>query len=117
MSTTKGALAEAAARQWLEQQGLCTVTTNYRCREGEIDLIMREGKIIVFIEVRHRTQSRYTSATGSVDPQKQRKIWRTAQDFLYRHPQYRNFLCRFDMIAYDGKLLPRTAPIWLRQIL
>lgn len=117
MSTTKGALAESAAREWLEHQGLRTVVTNYRCREGEIDLIMREDDVIVFIEVRQRMHSRFASATGSVNPQKQRKIWRTAQDFLYRHPQYRNFLCRFDMIAYDGEVIPRTTPIWLRQIL
>jgi len=117
MSTIKGAFAEAAARQWLEQQGLSTVTTNYRCREGEIDLIMQQGDVIVFIEVRHRTTSRYASATGSVNPQKQRKIRRTAQDFLYHHPQYQNFLCRFDMIAYDGRVVPKATPIWLRQIL
>ncbi len=117
MTTVKGAFAEVAARHWLERQGLSTLNTNYRCREGEIDIIMRKGNLIIFVEVRLRKHSRYASAAGSVDPKKQYKLRQAARDFLYRHPQYRNFLCRFDMIAYDGEVTMEATPTWLQQIL
>jgi len=95
--------AETQARQYLEKQGLKLLTTNYRCKCGEIDLIMQHGQMLVFIEVRCRAGSRYGSAAETVDRRKQHKIIKAAQFYLQQHR--REVACRFDVIALtSGRL-------------
>src|SRR5688572_9373755 len=81
-----GAQAEAQAEMFLQQQGLVTRTKNYRCKLGEIDLIMlqktKQGVCFVFVEVRLRTNKRFAPAVETVDYRKQQKIIRTATRFL-----------------------------------
>jgi putative endonuclease len=96
-----GRQAEAMALGHLKAQGLKAITTNFRCRMGEIDLVMRDGDCLVFAEVRFRSENRFAGAAGSVDHHKQRKIIRTAAAFLGRHPQYGNCAIRFDVVGLD----------------
>ena len=74
-----GLAAEKSAATFLIQHGLKLLHSNYHCVHGEIDLIMQEGKILVFVEVRLRSNPRFGSAAASITPQKQQKLIRTAQ--------------------------------------
>lgn len=69
-----GDVWEAAARRWLESKGLRFVAANVRERGGEIDLIMRDGKTTVFVEVRYRRSGLYGGAAASCDPQQTTQI-------------------------------------------
>ncbi|WP_084618119.1 YraN family protein [Cellvibrio sp. OA-2007] len=100
-----GAQAEAQAEAFLHQQGLITRSKNYRCKLGEIDLIMlqktAQGTCMVFVEVRLRTNKRFAPAVETVDYRKQKKIIRTATRFLQEHKLFDKVACRFDVIALD----------------
>jgi putative endonuclease len=89
------------ARRYLEEHGLAWIASNHRCRFGEIDLIMRDGQVLAFIEVRFRRSRRYGGASASVDGRKQRRLVAAARDFLGRHPTERP--CRFDVVAIEGE--------------
>lgn len=97
--TNSGLEAERAARQFLEQQGCRLVTTNYRTRQGEIDLIMRESHFLLFVEVRLRRHEMFGGATGSITLRKQQKIIASAGAFLQHHPHFQDFACRFDVVT------------------
>lgn len=94
-----GARAEAAACDYLQGHGLQLLERNYRCRQGEIDLIMCDGDCTVFIEVRYRRNSRFCSSAESVDPRKQQKLINAAAHYLQRHPRLMQRPARFDVIA------------------
>ncbi|MEN0035424.1 MAG: YraN family protein [Cellvibrio sp.] len=102
---TIGANAEAQAEAFLHGQGLVTRTKNYRCKLGEIDLIMLQktalGTTFVFVEVRLRTNKRFAPAVETVDYRKQQKIIRTATRFLQEHKLFDKVACRFDVVALD----------------
>ncbi len=86
----------------MQAQGLQPVTRNYRCRGGEIDLIMRQGETLVFVEVRYRADTRHGGAAGSVTRSKQRKIVLAAQHYFKQHAiNEANQACRFDVIAFE----------------
>jgi putative endonuclease len=89
--------AETSAERWLLRAGLRLVTRNYRCRGGEIDLIMRDGRELVFVEVRLRRDPRFGGALASVDHHKQRRLALAAAHYLQRHPW--DGPCRFDVIG------------------
>lgn len=95
----KGEAAEAFACRWLQKQGLRLSEQNYRCKLGEIDLIMQDGETLVFVEVRYRSHTGFGSAVDSVTPAKQRKLLNTAEHYLQRirHTP----ACRFDIIGID----------------
>ncbi|WP_405232120.1 YraN family protein [Lentisalinibacter salinarum] len=101
--------AEGLARRHLENAGLDCVAANYRCRLGELDLLMRTGNTLVVVEVRYRGAGARCSARDSVSPSKQRRIVRAAEQFLCRHPRYAEMEFRFDVSA-DGR--PRLQ--WLQ---
>lgn len=100
----RGARYERLAECYLREHGLQLVTRNHRCRGGEIDLIMRDGATLVFVEVRYRRASRFGDALASIDARKQARIVTAAQDFLVTHPGYANSPCRFDVIALGGSM-------------
>jgi len=108
-----GRRAEKMAFDHLKRQGLKEVARNFRCRMGEVDLVMMHDDCLVFAEVRFRNQNRYASAAGSVDRHKQRKILRTAAVFLGRHPQYSNCAVRFDVVALDQSA-DQSSLRWIR---
>ena len=92
--------AEDRALGFLEQKGLRLIKRNYRSRFGEIDLIMREGRTIVFVEVRYRCNKIFGGASYSVTAAKQGRLLATAEQFLQQHaPQYP---ARMDVLALEG---------------
>jgi putative endonuclease len=106
--------AERIAERFLTAQGLTLVTRNYRCRFGEIDLIMRHGETLVFVEVRMRKPLRgkadFGGALASITATKQAKLVATAQHYLadMKHPPP----CRFDALLLNG--LHTRDVEWLR---
>ena len=103
--------AEALALSWLQQRGLVCVTRNYRCRMGEIDLIMRDGATLVFVEVRQRKVSQFGSASDSISTAKQRKLIKVTQVFLQCHPQFDNYDIRFDVVCFQGAATKPQVPL------
>ena len=97
-----GALWEAAAAAHLQQAGLRTLTRNFNCRLGEIDLIMTERDCTVFVEVRYRSNAAHGDGVASVGVAKRTKLLRAAQVWLQAHPQRATQACRFDVIACSG---------------
>ena len=105
-TTTVGNRAEQLAYRYLLHKGLMPVARNFRCRGGEIDLIMLDTDCLVFVEVRYRSSTRFATAGLSVDQRKQRKIIRTAAMFLSRNSRFGNHIMRFDVIAIEGQDSP-----------
>lgn len=99
-----GAHFEQAALDFLEQSGLQPVERNWRSRFGELDLVMREGDTLVFVEVRYRRHASFGGGAASVGPAKRAKLSRAAQGFLQAHPKLAKLPCRFDVVAFDGIL-------------
>jgi putative endonuclease len=97
-----GDRAESAAFDYLIRQGLRPVTRNFRCRGGEIDLIMTHDQCLAFVEVRYRTTAKFARPDHTVDRRKQRKIIRTAAMFYARNRAYASHIMRFDVIAIEG---------------
>lgn len=93
-----GVVAEKIATDYLIKQGLLLITQNYSCRFGEIDLIMRDGKTTVFVEVRLRSNDRFGGAGMSITKSKQSKLSLTAAHYLQQHG---NVACRFDAILMN----------------
>jgi putative endonuclease len=100
----QGAKQEAAACRYLEERGLTLLHRNFRCRHGEIDLVMRDDDILVFVEVRYRASERFGGAAASVDRGKQTRLSAAAGYYLVRHPT--DSACRFDVVAIgaDGRV-------------
>lgn len=94
----KGNWYEAIAARYLLERGYRILDRQYRCPSGEIDLVAQDGEIIVFVEVKGRETNRFGSAPEAVDGRKQRRIWRSAQHFLWSRGKT-DALCRFDVIA------------------
>ena len=86
------------------------VTANYRTRFGEIDLIMRDGNALVFVEVRQRRSAAFGSAAESITASKRAKIVRAAQAFLQTSGHVGPV--RFDVIAFDGSA--PAGPTWIK---
>ncbi len=97
----RGAWAEQQAAHYLEQQGLIVNTRNYLCKSGEIDLVMNDGELLVFIEVRQRNSQYYGSAIETVDRRKQRKLIRAARHYLQKFGLTERVACRFDVIGVE----------------
>lgn len=99
----RGAAAENRALHHLQAHGLTLVVRNFRCKGGEIDLIMQERSTLIFVEVRARADGRHGGAAASVTPAKQGRLIIAAQYYLqrYRDPP----ACRFDVVAIDGGVL------------
>jgi len=108
LKTLLGQSAEARAEAFLTTHGLIPVARNWRCRFGEIDLIMQDGATRVFIEVRLRSRSDFGGAAASVTLAKQKKLLAAAR--LYLATLKTLPPCRFDVVALTGK----DAPDWIK---
>ncbi|NYE62613.1 putative endonuclease [Duganella sp. 1224] len=98
-----GRQGEDRALAHLQAHGLTLLERNFLCKSGEIDLIMQDGPLLVFVEVRQRASSHFGGAVYSVTPAKQQRLLRAAQYYLLRHkipPP-----CRFDVVAIDQEKL------------
>lgn len=94
----RGQWAEQQALDHLQRAGLRLLERNFRCRMGEIDLIMADGAVLVFVEVRFRASDRYGTGFETVTRAKQRKLYRAARAYLARH-KAGNAFCRFDVVS------------------
>ena len=105
-----GAAAEDAALAHLRAAGLQLLARNVRYPFGEIDLVMREGATLAFVEVRFRRSAAFGGAFASVTPAKRRKLARAAQAWLGAHRAHARADCRFDVVA----VAPGDDCEWLR---
>ena len=94
-----GEAAEAAARDFLRARGLAIVASNFRGRQGEIDIIARDGDTLVFAEVRLRTHRDFGDGATSIDGRKQLRLARTAAHYLATEVQGPEPPCRFDALS------------------
>lgn len=113
-SIAVGKRSEILALEHLLSRGLEKISQNFRCRLGEIDLIMLDRDCLVFVEVRYRQRSRFATAAASVDDMKQRKLLRTAAIFLAGNPRYCNKPVRFDVVAIDAASDDQCTLQWLK---
>jgi len=103
-----GQSAEARAEALLKSNGLKLVARNWRCRFGEIDLVMQDGPTLVFVEVRLRSRSDFGGAAASVTSSKQKKLLAAARQYLGALKTLPP--CRFDVVALTGN----TPPDWIK---
>ena len=103
----RGKEAEDQAAAYLTAHGLHLVERNWRCKGGEIDLIMRNGKTLVFVEVRARASRRFGGAAASITGVKQARIVHAARLYLSKLGSMP--ACRFDAVLLDGPQL-----VWLK---
>ena len=95
-----GGWVESLAANYLFKHGLKRIDQNYRCRLGEVDLIMQDQQYLVFVEVRYRKNNDFGGAKASVTREKQQKIRKVAQFYLKRFGVRGQYIfCRFDVIA------------------
>jgi putative endonuclease len=111
-TATLGARAEEAAFRQLVDNGLQPIARNFRCRGGELDLVMLDGNCLVIVEVRCRKSTRFTTPALTIDRRKQDKLVRTAALFAARNRRFASLPIRFDVVTIEG----RTAPTirWIR---
>jgi len=106
-----GASYEDVALAHLEKAGLALLARNFNCRYGEIDLVMNEQNVVVFVEVRYRRgaslRGGYGDGAESVSAGKRAKLVRAAETFLASHARLAQRPCRFDVLAIaDGDGTP-----------
>ena len=104
-----GRQAETRARALLEAAGLAFVAGNVRYRVGELDLVMRDGGTLVFVEVRERRSLRFGGAAASVDFRKRQRLTRAAQRYLALAFGPKPPPCRFDVVAFEA-----GEPHWIK---
>ena len=104
-----GAAKERLAEAFLSARGLRLVARNHRSRFGEIDLVMREEAVLVFIEVRYRRSTRFGTPAATVDARKQQRLILAARHYLHAHPT--QLACRFDVVA----IVAQDDIQWIRQ--
>jgi putative endonuclease len=104
-----GDRAERIAAAYLEGKGLAVIESRYRCRWGEIDLILRDRDTLVFAEVRLRHSKDFGGAAYSVDRRKQARIIATARHYL---AGTRESPCRFDVVLLERIEPPQIE--WIR---
>ena len=106
--------AEQLAVDYLVRRGVQVIHRNFRCRLGEIDLIVQDDRCLVFVEVRYRGCGSFSRAGQTVDRHKQRKLIRTAALYVAKRPQYSHSVMRFDVIAIDAGQDGATTTSWIR---
>jgi putative endonuclease len=97
----RGDLAEDAALAYFEENGYRVVERNYRCRHGELDLVVERGPLMCFVEVRMRSRGLWGDPASTITFSKQRKVVRSAQHFLMTR-RIRDRALRFDVISVLG---------------
>jgi putative endonuclease len=109
----RGEIWETMACKHLQAVGLDLLTRNFGTRFGELDLVMRDRDVLVFVEVRYRARIRYGDGAASVTASKRARLTIAAEQYLQANPQYAALPCRFDVVSVGGN--ERTPRIdWLR---
>ncbi len=96
----RGSRIERLAADWLVARGLVLLAANQQFKGGELDLVMRDGETLVFVEVRHRTDSRHGHPLETITATKQRRLIHAARFYLARNRL--SCPCRFDALAVTG---------------
>jgi putative endonuclease len=96
-----GSKAEQQALDYLQQQGLRLVCSNYRCKSGELDLVMKEAEVLVIVEVRYRKSEQFGGALASITWQKQQRIISATQHYVIIN-KLSQAVIRFDVVAISG---------------
>jgi len=104
-TTERGTAIERRAAEYLQGKGLTLIERNFRCRVGEIDLVMRDREHLVFVEVRYRKQNNFGDPVATVDARKQRKLILSAQHYLKLKGL--DLPCRFDVLGITGAAQPQ----------
>jgi len=101
--TELGTLGETLVANWLQTQGWRQCDRQWHCRWGELDLVMAKGPSnpggqLAFVEVKTRSQGNWDAyGLMAITRSKQAKLWKTAQLYLLKHPQWAEATCRFDV--------------------
>lgn len=111
--TGAGHAAETQALEYLQGQGLRLLARNWRCKGGELDLVMLDADTVVFVEVRYRLHAAFGGALASIDGRKKRLV-HAASLFLLKEPQWGNHPCRFDVVALQGSHHAGKPLQWLK---
>ncbi|MGH8679673.1 MAG: YraN family protein [Burkholderiales bacterium] len=104
----RGRAAEDAALEFLRDRGLTVLERNYRCRFGEIDLVMRQGHTLVFVEVRSRKSKYFGGALESITARKRDRLRAAARHYMAAHKEIP--ACRFDAVLLESD----NAPHWIQ---
>lgn len=101
-----GNLGEDLAVSYLTRRGYRILERNYRCRQGEVDIVAQDGNCLVFVEVKYRNGNAWGDPAEAVNGAKQKKIYQASRYYLYQHRYTEDQLCRFDVVAVygDGKV-------------
>lgn len=92
-----GDYGESLAEAYLISMGFIIINKNFKCKQGEIDLICRDGSYITFVEVKSRYSSQFGTPADSVTYTKQKKIFKTAQFYIMKYMLHNNNF-RFDVV-------------------
>ncbi len=110
-----GKEGEKAAVKFLKKKGYRFIEKNYRNKTGEIDIVAEQDEVLVFVEVKSRTDAEYGEPLEAVTPHKQRKICQVARGFMTQH-RIESRDCRFDVVGIKGNpSQPKTWEIELVQ--
>jgi putative endonuclease len=109
----QGSRWERAAESFLRRRGLRTLARNYHSRFGEIDLVMLEESVLVFVEVRFRQSDRHGSGAETVTRRKQERLASAARHYLRHHPGQARRACRFDVVSI-GPGSDEAELLWIR---
>jgi putative endonuclease len=100
-----GSGAEERALHYLQHQGLRLLARNWRCKLGELDLVMQDGETVAVIEVRSRARSDFGAAAETIDARKQARLVRATRVWLARRPDLAEAPLRFDVVTLDAGAL------------
>jgi len=104
MNTRKvGSEYEQRAAEYMRRNGMRILEMNYRCRQGEIDIIGKESDYLLFVEVKYRKDKKLGYPIEAVTPAKQSRILQTARYYLYSHQLPESTKLRFDVISILGE--------------
>jgi len=109
-----GCGAERLAAQYLKTRGLELLARNLRCKSGELDLVCRDGEVLVMVEVRQRGRRDFGGALASVTLRKQRRIIRATRFMLDTVPGWRSLRLRFDVIGVQGQPDGAHEVVWVK---
>ncbi|MBF8779543.1 YraN family protein [Pseudomonas fulva] len=112
--TSHGQAAERHALGFLQGHGLTLLARNWRCKGGELDLVMLDRDTVVFVEVRYRLHADFGGALGSIDGRKQKRLALAAAHFLHEESRWACHPCRFDVIAMQGSRHAGQPLQWLK---
>jgi putative endonuclease len=117
LSPLIGSEAERFAQTFLEHQGLTLVMKNYRCRTGEIDLIMQDGEELVFVEVKYRSKSQYGAAIEFFHASKKRKFESAVMHYMQEKGFNPSVVPhRIDLVGIEGKGQQQQNIDWLKSV-